>query len=701
MKISILIFFIFLHTSLGCNKRDIVIRGNRLGYKCCGLADQQSDVGDEVSLPPLPPALATSTASSTSTAITTSTSPPPTPIIPVGDCVCGSGIQKKALSSNGTLNRPWAVHVSIESDLGSTIECSGSLLNRKWVISAAHCFCKHIPGVSCGILERGMRKIAPSDVIKSSITLRFGTTAEAKALPPVSDIDKLVVHPDYFESRDLKHGNPYDIALIKTKQDIYTEAGTRKNGIIIVQPICLPPPGPITLEESSEDETNQLDGLKKPSIPFNDMDCKITFGDGIDDPPHTRLEIGWLKCHAAAFIAPLEVEVEGRTSFLTAFGSTKQKNTKVCRANSFSPDQSVFRKCTSECKQSENPSMFHPLCQDLLKSAILDELKNTTVARIVIKTASEDVICYPWKNPSEIVLFEEHPFKAGWCQTECDSSISECKDNSTSWGWCIDGCDKNTPSDFNDNIHEIQVDSFVYENCSRNVDTFTEFCTGSPITRPKQHIVRVEEGEFEMVKTEPEIWHPGNIGWNGNDTIIRPGSRYQGRQHSSVVGDSCFGDAGGSVWKYWRFKDPASNAPVRPDHGTLAVLTGVVSRFEENCGAFQGGEGETDHPNLPTQHTIHARVQQHFSWITKTVFSEASCGIITGSKEDAVNRVSILELNESEIELLNGSGENSGDYSGDGFPPYEANESPAEQELKMNEIVQQGLEGDMEYQDEK
>ena len=49
-----------------------------------------------------------------------------------------------------------------------------------------------------------------------------------------------------------------------------------------------------------------------------------------------------------------------------------------------------------------------------------------------------------------------------------------------------------------------------------------------------------------------------------------------------------------------------------------------------------------------------------------------------------------MELNDSEIELLNGSGENSGDYSEDGFPPYEANESPAEQELKMNEIVQQG-----------
>ena len=43
------------------------------------------------SSPPLPPAVATSTASSTSTGITTA--PPPTPIIPVGDCVCGSGIQ--------------------------------------------------------------------------------------------------------------------------------------------------------------------------------------------------------------------------------------------------------------------------------------------------------------------------------------------------------------------------------------------------------------------------------------------------------------------------------------------------------------------------------------------------------------------------------------------------------------------------------
>ena len=39
----------------------------------------------------------------------------------------------------------------------------------------------------------------------------------------VTGIDELVVHPDYYESRDLKHGNPYDIALIKTKKVIIVE----------------------------------------------------------------------------------------------------------------------------------------------------------------------------------------------------------------------------------------------------------------------------------------------------------------------------------------------------------------------------------------------------------------------------------------------------------------------------------------------
>ena len=33
-------------------------------------------------------------------------------------------------------------------------------------------------------------------------------------------------------------------------------------------------------------------------------------------------------------------------------------------------------------------------------------------------------------------------------------------------------------SEWHEYAHEAVVDSFVYENCSHGVDTFTEFCTG-------------------------------------------------------------------------------------------------------------------------------------------------------------------------------------------------------------------------------
>ena len=116
----------------------------------------------------------------------------------------------------------------------------------------------------------------------------------------------------------------------------------------------------------------------------------------------------------------------------------------------------------------------------------------------------------------------------------------------------------------------------------------------------------------------------------------------QGRQHSSIQADSCFGDAGGSVWKFWRYGGRR-----------LAVLTGVISRsvewavyivmllerFEEQCGAFAPatrgsnsksgcagcGAGVPDQPNLPTQHTVHSRVQLHLNWIHKHLNTTDAC----------------------------------------------------------------------------
>ena len=54
----------------------------------------------------------------------------------------------------------------------------------------------------------------------------------------------------------------------------------------------------------------------------------------------------------------------------------------------------------------------------------------------------------------------------------------------------------------------------------------------------------------------------------------------------------------------------------------------IDSRFEEMCGAFSPWPSQEvgDEPILPTQHTVHARVQNHLDWIARNVFSEGSCG---------------------------------------------------------------------------
>jgi len=342
-----------------------------------------------------------------------------------------------------------------------------------------------------------------------------------------------------------------------------------------------------------------------------------------------EIEVGKLECHESTFLDPFTVNIEGRTSYITAFGSTHRSNNKICRANSFSPDQSVYRKCVSICTLEMNPTLMDPVCMQLQNSQNFNTLNMDQVARYVVKSEKEDVFCYPFTDASNFEFYGEYPYKTGWCETECDPSIDYCMDDTYKWGWCIDGCDNERPSDFNENIHELPVHSFVYENCSNNVDTFSEFCTGFPITRPRQHQVRLDNGMYTLLATDEEVFHPGNIGWNGNSTIIREGARYHGRQHTSDEPDVCFGDAGGSVWKLWRFYDDKD--ATAPRSQVLATLTGVISRFEENCGAFQENQGEMDHPNLPTQHAVHGRIQTNFAWIYNTAFSEKTCNAIQRS----------------------------------------------------------------------
>ena len=61
-----------------------------------------------------------------------------------GDCKCGNVAvddRMTGLAKGEILNRPWMVKFEILLQSEEMIVCSGSLLNRRWIISAAHCFC--------------------------------------------------------------------------------------------------------------------------------------------------------------------------------------------------------------------------------------------------------------------------------------------------------------------------------------------------------------------------------------------------------------------------------------------------------------------------------------------------------------------------------------------------------------------------------
>ena len=170
MKVwTIFILALVVNLVRSCNKRTIVLRGPKLwhskDHQCQGL-----DCGAATST-----TTSSSPSTTTITITTTATTNPnrgllfdqTTPEVGSGqfkeqilienttndaarkldrseispECMkCGTGLS--TIEDTGELNRPWMVHFSIELQNKYTIECSGSLISKRWIISAAHCFCQ-------------------------------------------------------------------------------------------------------------------------------------------------------------------------------------------------------------------------------------------------------------------------------------------------------------------------------------------------------------------------------------------------------------------------------------------------------------------------------------------------------------------------------------------------------------------------------
>ena len=245
---------------------------------------------------------------------------------------------------------------------------------------------------------------------------------------------------------------------------------------------------------------------------------------------------GWLACHPGEFSHASEINIEGRNTFITAFGSTARQDVHEevryqCLTNSYGPTDSIFEYCHTKChkdvtepveiltnyngstkvqaKQFANPSLADPVCDKFREEKLAEALqihdkemgepelteqghmlnkKYNFLGWIKIrkKSSGEEVLCYPHKYKEGLRNARsmwDFPYRHGWCEVCKKGNTHDCMPSpQKNWGWCQPECDEEfMQPDVHEEAHEAVVDSFVYENCSKSINTWTEFCTGVPI----------------------------------------------------------------------------------------------------------------------------------------------------------------------------------------------------------------------------
>ncbi|XP_033121873.1 ovochymase-1-like isoform X2 [Anneissia japonica] len=124
---------------------------------------------------------------------------------------CGTPVVTKGQIVGGTKAKPgaWPWQVQITKLSGGHI-CGGSLLNRRWVLSAAHCFAAE-PYASSYKLHLGSYNKYSEDLTEQ-----------------VHQVDSIIIHDQY----NIGYVYDFDIALVKLKKQVQLTD--------YVRPVCLP-----------------------------------------------------------------------------------------------------------------------------------------------------------------------------------------------------------------------------------------------------------------------------------------------------------------------------------------------------------------------------------------------------------------------------------------------------------------------------
>jgi hypothetical protein len=99
---------------------------------------------------------------------------------------------KKQIVAGESLHHPWMTFIQINNQL--LPQCSGSIINNYWILSAGHCFCKLL---KCKASKGGNLRIAfkPKDHIRIIAGLRDINQIESSTTYQILTAKKIFIHP--------------------------------------------------------------------------------------------------------------------------------------------------------------------------------------------------------------------------------------------------------------------------------------------------------------------------------------------------------------------------------------------------------------------------------------------------------------------------------------------------------------------------